>query len=174
MNALIEAIRHDSLVGVRKILEREHPDLNEATVVCNEFDIDDPDEIPLLFWVIQSDASLDMIEMLISYGMDLTRVNHEGLGALDVAVKHKRMDVVKLCGEHGISYTQSRRRSGMTPLMLAAGFGNREMVDFFLMHGANVSDTDKRGTDAIEYARILGYTDMATYLSEAQKEKQGR
>ena len=173
---LIEALKHDSLVRARKILTTHPIDLNEMTITCNEYDIDDPDEIPLLFWVIQSHVSREVIEMLMEHGLDLSATNREGLGALDIAIKHRRRDIVELCGEQGISYTQSRRRSGLTPLMLAASFSDFEMVDFLLEHGASIEDTDKRGTDAIEYARVLGQTKMMKYLEEqkgSQKEKQG-
>ncbi len=166
MKELINAIRHDSLVGVRKLLETNDIDLNEEVMICDEYEMDDPDEIPLLFWMISSGVSSEMIELLISKGLDISQVNRDGLGALDVAIKHNRIDVIKLCGQHGISYIETKRRSGMTPLMAAASFGNRELVDFFLAQGASVYDTDKRGTDAIEYARILGHAAMAEYLDE--------
>jgi ankyrin repeat protein len=176
MTELLEAIRHDSLVGVRKQLESNPVDLNTATVLCDEYEMDEPDEIPLMFWAIQIGASLEMIELLMAHGLDITAVNREGLGALDIAIKHRRHDVVALCGQQGVSYTQSRRRSGMTPLMLAASFNDTEMVDYFVAHGASVWDGDKRGTTAMEYARVLGQAKMVDYLEKigkAQKEKQG-
>jgi len=173
---LLEALRRDSRVHVRKLLADTSLDLTEAEVLCDGYGIEDPDEIPLLFWVIGQGISLEAIEMLMEHGLDLTWTNREGLGALDIAIKNRRRDIVDLCIRQGISLTTSPRRSGLTPLMLAASFGDVEMVDLLLANGASVDDTDKRGTSAIEYARVLGQTKMVEYLEkkrESQKEKQG-
>jgi ankyrin repeat protein len=64
----------------------------------------------------------------------------------------------------------------MTPLMVAASFNNTEMVDYLIARGASVWEQDKRGTTAMEYARMLGLNGMVAYLEkigESQKEKQG-
>jgi len=173
---LLEALRRDQRVHVRKLLTRIPLDLNEAEVVCDGYGIDDPDAIPLLFWAIQSGVTVEALALLIEHGLDLAWTNRDGLGALDIAIKHRRHDVVEMCDQAGISLTTTQRRSGVTPLMLAASFGDVAMVDFLLEKGASIDDTDKRGTDAIEYARILGQTKMVEYLTEkkgSQKEKQG-
>jgi len=173
---ILDALRHDQQVHLRKLLEQNPIDLNDAEVVCDQYGIDDPDEIPLLFWAVQSDISREAIEILMAYGLDITWTNREGLGALDIAIKNRRRDLVDLCVEHGVPLTESRRRSGLTPLMLAASFGDKEMVDYLLECGAPIDAADKRGMDAIEYARLLGQIRMKEYLEEkreSQKEKQG-
>jgi ankyrin repeat protein len=176
MEALLEALRHDSLPGIRKYLQSNTIDLNKATILCDQYEMDEPDEIPLMFWAIQVGASREAIELLMEYGLDITACNREGLGAIDIAIRHRRIDLVALCAETGVSLTQSRRRSGMTPLMVAASFNNTEMVDYLIARGASVWEQDKRGTTAMEYARMLGLNGMVAYLEkigESQKEKQG-
>lgn len=174
---LLDAIRHDSLVGIRKYLQSHPIDLNETEVLFNDYDQDEPDELPLLFWLIQIGVSREVIELLIEQGLDISQRNREGLGALDLAIRRHRMDLIKLCAEHGIDLTVSHRRSGLTPLMLAASFSYFDIVDYLIEQGASVEERDKRGTDAIEYARVLGQTKMVEYLEKlreaSQKEKQG-
>jgi len=165
VDKLKEALKHDSLTGVRKILEKNDIDLNQIEIICDQYDIDDPDGVPLLFWLVQNGVSVEMLELLMGYGLDITWVNREGLGVIDVAIKAKRRDIIELCGRNGISFLETRRRSGMTPLMAAAGFGNRDLVDFFLEKGADPRQTDRRGTDAVEYARMLGHASLAKYLA---------
>jgi len=176
-DALKEAIHHDSLVHTRKLLEKHSIDLNDTDVLCDAYEVDEPDEIPLLFWAIQIGASREMIEMLMEQGLDITQVNREGLGAIDVAIRQRRRDLVDLCAEHGVSLTTTKRRSGLTPLMLAASLGDQEMVAYLIEQGASVDDTDKRGTTVLEYARVLGQTKIIEYFEnlerESQKEKQG-
>ncbi len=169
-DTLKEAIRRDSLVHTRKLLEQNPIDLNDTDVLDNEYDLDEPDEVPFLFWVIQVGASRDMVEMLIAQGLDLTQVNREGLSALDVAIKQRRHDLVDLCAAQGLSLTTTQRRSGLTPLMLAASFGDQEMVAYLIDQGASVEDTDKRGTTVLEYARVLGQTKIVAFLEEQRKQ----
>ena len=176
MEPLLQALRHDTLPAIRTYLQTHTIDLNKSTVLCDQYEMDEPDEIPLVFWAIQIGASREAIELLMEHGMDITVCSREGLGALDIAIRHRRIDLVKLCAQAGVSLTQSRRRSGMTPLMVAASFNNTEMVDYLIAHGASVWEQDARGTTAMEYARMLGLTRMVTYLEtigESQKEKQG-
>jgi ankyrin repeat protein len=177
LQALLDAIRHDSLVGIRKYLESHSVDLNATEVLFDDYDQDEPDELPLLFWVIQIGASREVIELLIQHGLDITQLNREGVGALDLAIRRHRMDLIELCVAHGIDVRISRRRSGLTPLMLAASFSHFDTVDYLIAQGASVNDRDKRGTDAIAYARVLGQNKMVEYLEKlkkgSQKEKQG-
>jgi hypothetical protein len=47
----------------------------------------------------------------------------------------------------------------LTPLMMAAGYGNREMVALFLRHGANPRAVDLDGLTALDYA-LMGMLDV--------------
>ncbi len=154
--ALLEAVERDNLVALRKILESGTVDLDGEVIIGEEYDLDEPDEIPLLFYVIQKGISPEALEMLLEAGMDLHFVNREGLGALDVAIKYRRPEIVRLCKERGISLTTTRRKSGMTPLMLAAAFNDTEMVEYLLEEGAELNGVDSYGMTALDYARKMG------------------
>ncbi len=170
LNALVEAIENDNQVAIKKLLD-SGIDLNSDVVIGAEYEeIDDPDEIPLLFFVIMKGVDLDIIKMLIDAGMKLDYYTKEGLGAVDVAIKYRRSDIVKLCKEKGIDIVGTKRKSGMTPLMLAASFSDYDMVDFLLKEGANLQVRDRYGMRAIDYAAKMGQKRMKEYLEKRSQE----
>ena len=155
MSALLEAVERDNLVALRKVLESGAADLSGEVVIGEEYELDEPDEIPLLFYLIQKGISLEALKMLVEAGMDLHFVNREGLGALDIAIKYRRPDIVRFCKEQGICLSTTRRKSGMTPLMLAAAFNDTEMVKYLLEEGAELNGVDRYGMTALDYARKM-------------------
>ncbi|WP_457607347.1 ankyrin repeat domain-containing protein [Nitratifractor sp.] len=163
---LLEAIERDNLVALRKLLESGQVDLDAEVVIGEEYDLDEPDEIPLLFYAIMKGVSLEALELLLEAGLDLAFVNREGLGALDIAIKYRRPDIVRLCKERGISLDQSRRKSGMTPLMLAAAFNDTEMVRYLLDEGASIDTVDNFGMTALDYARKMDQGKVKELLEE--------
>jgi len=164
MQELLEAIERDNLVAMKKILEKGDVDLEAEVVIGEEYDLDEPDEIPFLFFVIQKGISLEALKLLVEAGLDLAYVNREGLGALDIAIKYRRPDIVRLCKEEGVSLSESRRKSGMTPLMLAAAFNDTEMVKYLIEEGADVNGVDKFGMTALDYARKMDQGKVKEYL----------
>lgn len=171
---LLQALERDSLVEIKKLLEEDDIDLESDVIVGEEYDMEEPDEIPLLFYAIMHGASLEAIEMMIEAGMPIDTYTREGIGALDIAIKYKRSDIVKLCKEHGISLTTTKRKSGMTPIMLAAGFNDKEMVEFLLKEGADPSERDKHGMNAMDYASRLGFKKMKSFIEDKISEKKSK
>jgi len=163
---LLKAIEHDSLPKIKELLNNKKYDLTAEVIIGQEYDLDEPDEIPLLFYTIQTGASIEAIQLLIEYGMPLKYTNREGLGAVDFAVKYRRRDVVNLCKEHGIDLSGSKRKSGLTPLMLAASFNDIEMMKFLISEGANPQERDKFGMNAIDYAKKLGQKRAVEFLED--------
>ena len=168
MQILLEALKHDNLVALKKRLESGEVDLTQEVIIGAEYELDEPDEVPLLSFAISSGASLEAIEMLVDAGVDITEVNREGVGALDIAIKHKRMDIVALCERHGVDLCTSRRKSGVTPLILAASFNDMEMVTYLLSKGASVEETDNYGMTAAAYAKRLGQKKMLEFLESQE------
>ncbi len=166
LQSLLEAIERDNLVAIRKLLDEGKVDLDAEVVIGEEYDLDEPDEIPLLFYVIMKGISLEALDLLLKAGLDLDYTNREGLGALDIAIKYRRPDIVRLCKEQGISLDQSRRKSGMTPLMLAAAFNDTEMVEYLLQEGADINAVDRYGMTALDYARKMGQGRVKELLEE--------
>ncbi len=166
MKDLLEALERDNLVALKKILDLGSVSLDEEVVIGEEYELDEPDEVPLLHYAIQFNASLEAIEMLVSYGVDILEINREGLGALNIAIKYKRTDIVNLCEAHGISLLESRRRSGLTPLMLAATFNDFDMVSLLIDKGADVNAIDNYGMSASDYAKRMSQKKMLEFLAK--------
>lgn len=168
MDALLEAIEQDSIPQIKKLLKNGDYNLNQDVIVGKEYDLEEHDEIALLFYLIQNGASLDAINLLLEHGMDLTYTNREGLSALDFAIKYRREDIIKLCKDKGISLTKSSRKSGLTPLMLAASFNDVNLMKFLIKEGADINERDKFGMNAIDYAYKLGQKRAAEFLENIE------
>jgi ankyrin repeat protein len=53
---------------------------------------------------------------------------------------------------------------GVTPMMVAAAFGNEAMVELLLLHGADPARRDAKGRTAAAYARAAGHPHLAARL----------
>ena len=168
MQELIKALEHDSLVQLKKLLSSGKYNLNSEVEIGTEYDLDEYDEIPLIFWAIQSGVSLEAIKLLIEFGADLAQTTREGVGALDYAIKYRRRDVLELCKESGIDLTTSRRKSGLTPLMLAASFNDIDMMKYLISLGADPKARDNSGMDALDYAAKLGQKNAVKFLEDIE------
>jgi ankyrin repeat protein len=165
MQALLEAIERDNLVQMRKLLEKG-VDLSRPIVIGEEYDLEEPDEIGILFYAIRNQASREAIELLLEYGANLNELDENGITTLDTAIKFRRRDIIDLCIEKGMSVNESTRRSGITPLMLASCFNDIDIARTLIEHGADINATDRSGMSPKDYARKLGQKKMLTFLEE--------
>ncbi len=165
MKALLEAIEHDALVKMRALLE-EGINLEQPIIIGEEYELDEPDEIGLLFYAIRTHASLEAIELLLEYGVDIHQLDDDNISAIDTAIKFKRKDIVQLCIDKGMDLNSTKRRSGILPLLLAACFSDTEMVELLLKNGADLNAADASGMSAKDYAKKLGQKKMVVFLDE--------
>ena len=165
MEELLIAIEHDSLIKI-KALCQSGLDLSTPILMGQEYELEDPDETTILFYAIRSSASIEAIEILLAYGVDITEINQDGLSAIDIAIKFRREDVIKLCIEKGMDVNQTHRKSGITPILLAACFNNVSIAKLLLEHGADINSTDRGGLTTKDYAKKLGQKKMLNFLEE--------
>ena len=165
MDELITALQHDALVKIRALC-KSGIDLNTPIDMGKEYDLEDPDETNILFYAIRSQASIEAIEILLEYGVDLEIIDEDGLSAIDVAIKFKREDVIQFCIDKGMDVNTSHRKSGITPILLAACFNNTSIVELLLAHGADINSQDKGGLSTKDYAKKLGQKKMLAFLEE--------
>jgi len=165
MNEVARAIEHDSIAKLKSLL-KEDIDLNKPVLIGEEYDLEEYDEVSPLFYAIRTHASLALIRFLLEHGVDLHQTDRDGISALDTAIKFKRKDVIELCLENGFDLNRTQRKSGITPVMLAACFSDTEMMQTLLDAGGELNAVDKTGMSPLDYARKLGQKKMQTFLEE--------
>ena len=165
MNPVTEAIENDSVAKMKSLI-KEGIDLNKPILIGEEYELDEYDEISPLFYAIRKRASLEMIELLLDNGVELTQTDSDGVSALDMAIKFRRKDVIRFCIDRGFDLNTTKRKSGILPVMLAACFSDMEMMQILLDAGGEINAIDKTGMSPKDYAKKLGQKKMVEYLNE--------
>jgi len=98
--------------------------------------------------------------------MDPECCNNEGLSAVDVAIKHGREDILRYLKEKDVDICCSRRKSGMTPLMLAASFNDVKIMEYLISQGSDIDTIDSYGMKAADYARKLKQSKAECFLEK--------
>jgi ankyrin repeat protein len=163
MKELLIALEHDNLVKIKSLC-KQGIDLKEPIVIGQEYELEDYDEISILFYAIRNHASIDAIEVLLEFGLDINEIDEDGLSAIDIAIKFSREDVVKLCIDRGVDINKTTRKSGINPIILASCFGNISMVRLLIENGADINSMDNSGVSAKDYAKKLGQKKMFEFL----------
>jgi len=165
MNRLIEAIENDSVVSVKKLC-KSGIDLSRSITIGLEYDLEDHDQVSVLSYAIRNYASIELIEVLLEYGCDLHEIDDDGLSSIDIAIKFKREDIIQYCIDNGMDVNKSYRKSGITPIVLAACFNNTSIIELLLKNGAHINAHDGSGMSAKDYALKLGQKKTVDFLHE--------
>ena len=165
MNPLTQAIENDSIAKVKSLI-KEGVDLNKPILIGEEYELDEYDDISPFFYAIRKRASLEMLELFLENGVDMMATDSEGVSALDMAIKFKRKDVIQFCIDKGFDLNATKRKSGITPVMLAACFSDYEMMQMILDGGGDINAVDQVGMSPKDYAKKLGQVKMVEYLNE--------
>ncbi len=152
--ALIEALEEDNLLKVKQLI-KQGVDLDEET----------EEEASMLFFAFRKKCSPELIRLMIEAGADLSITSPLGISVLDEAIALGDLDLIKyLVLEKGFDVNRTRRKSGVTPLMIASSYGYEEIVAFLLEQGADLMAVDKIGMSALDYTERLGKKRMFAYL----------
>ncbi|RLA60348.1 MAG: ankyrin repeat domain-containing protein [Epsilonproteobacteria bacterium] len=165
MNPLTLAIENDSIAQVKALI-KSGIDLNKPILIGEEYDLEDHDDISPFFYAIRKYACLDMLETFLEQGIDLHETDSDGISALDIAIKFKRKDVIQFCIDRGFDINATKRKSGITPVILAACFSDTDMMELLLKNGASLNIADRSGMSAKDYAKKLGQKKMIAFLDE--------
>ena len=98
-------------------------------------------------------------EMLSRYKIQSENKQVGGLvrAACKARPRQNRHLVAEVLMNAGLSPNDNSPSSGQTPLMIAAGDGNTDLMEVLLSHGADIHAQDKHGKNVAHFACIGGY-----------------
>ncbi len=161
MSDIQKAISLDSYVQIKKYI-KNGGDLNQ--IIENE---DNENDECLMFYAIHKKCSFDTLKFMIENGFDIDYTDNEGVGIFDEAIVLGDMEFIEyLLVEKNIDANQTKRKSGLTPIIQAACYGNIELIKLLISHGADVNIKDSFNLSAADYARKLQRKKMQKFLEE--------
>ncbi len=120
-------------------------------------DLLNEDHIPILHLAIRA-RQVETTEVIIAAGADPNiRSSDRGNTAVAEAAAMKSPRIMKKLMEAG-GDPNTATLDGQTPLMIAVGDGDKEVVEILLDAGASLDATDKLGMSPMKYARLFNKT----------------
>ncbi|XP_067650360.1 ankyrin repeat domain-containing protein 50-like [Haliotis asinina] len=97
-------------------------------------------------------------------GGETKLVDDRGYNILHLAALSGQVEMVKIILSLTTVDINSRTHTGQTPLMTAAYEGHKDVFEFLLSKGANVSYVDDKGDNILHHASYGGHTEMVQYI----------
>ncbi|XP_046365631.2 ankyrin repeat domain-containing protein 17-like [Haliotis rufescens] len=108
----------------------------------------------------------DVVELLVSKGADVSLSDKRGNNLLHFASRGGQVEVVKYVLSLGRLSINSRGWKKMTPVMLAAEKGHKEVVEVLVSKGANVSLVYDGGNNILCLASRKGHEEVVKYVMD--------
>ena len=160
MSDIINAIEENNYLKVKTSLKAGEDPNQLVEISEDEFET-------LLFFAIRKRVDLDIIELIIEEGGFLDYISDDGVNALDEAVIFGQLELAKyLIHEKNFDVNFTKRKSGMTPFIQAACYGDIELMKFLIECGADISARDKNGVDALGYTQVLGRKKAEEFIKD--------
>jgi len=157
---LLLALQIDSLRVARHLIEQPALDLEASNPVG---------ETALMLAAIR--GHLDLVRRLIERR---AQVNRPGWTPLHYAASHdgeQALPIAQLLLQHH-AFIEARSPNGSTPLMLAAHYGRREVVQLLLREGAEPLARNQQGLNAIDFAMLARRPDVAETIADSVRVQQ--
>ncbi|XP_067653728.1 uncharacterized protein [Haliotis asinina] len=106
----------------------------------------------------------DVVGFLVGRGADVSLVSRFGNNVLQLACYGGDLDTVKLILSLKVLDINTRGQYSRTPVMAAAWKGQRDVVEFLVGRGADVSLVDKGGDNALHLSCMGGDLDTVTFV----------
>ncbi|XP_048241858.1 ankyrin repeat and sterile alpha motif domain-containing protein 1B-like [Haliotis rufescens] len=150
---LSDACHNGDLSAVRRILSEGRADIN-----CRKVNGWTP--------VMRASATghRDVVDLLMSKGADLSVMDRAACNILHVACWNGQVEVVKFVLSQGMVNINCRGWKKMTPVMMTAHFGRREVMKLLVGEGADVSLVDSKGDNILHLACLTGRMKVVKYV----------
>ena len=115
------------------------------------------------FWLSAFYGHIDIMNFLVSKGIDKGSRNQNGSNALHIAVKKGDFRVIQALIELGFPLDQTKN-NGVTATGIAAYKGGLKSLDMLYRAGANISKLSKQGISPLYLAIKANRIDCINYL----------
>ncbi|XP_067650397.1 ankyrin repeat domain-containing protein 17-like [Haliotis asinina] len=106
----------------------------------------------------------EICDLLVRFGGRMDLVDDKGHNILHLSALSGQVEMMKYILSLNTTDIDSRTQTGATPLMKAAYVGHKNVFEFLVSNGANVSHVDDRGDNILHHASFGGHTDMVQYI----------
>ncbi|XP_048242766.1 uncharacterized protein LOC124128465 isoform X2 [Haliotis rufescens] len=106
----------------------------------------------------------DVVKLLVNKGADVSLVDKDGNNILHYACMEGDVETVKCVLSRNMVDINSRGQRSRTPVMLAAGWGNGELVELLVNEGADVSLVDDEGYNILHLACMIGHLETPEFV----------
>ncbi|XP_067660925.1 ankyrin repeat domain-containing protein 50-like [Haliotis asinina] len=106
----------------------------------------------------------EVVELLVKHGADLSLSKRSGGNILHHVCQRGHYKLVKYVLSLNMVDINSRWWMKRTPVMVAARYGHKEVVELLVNHGANLLLSDIRGNNILQLACTAGHIDVVKYI----------
>jgi len=178
MNVLISAgadINHKSkgngVTPLMEVLNANYIDMAKL-LIARGADINIKSNSGATALIFAAGRSKEVVELLLSKGADINVRTVNNLGVftncvMGLYVGYVSYDLAELLLEKGADINEENTNeyaAGETPLFIAAGEDNEELVSFLIKNGANVNAKSKEGKTPLSVAEKAGNTNIIELL----------
>ncbi|XP_067648871.1 ankyrin repeat domain-containing protein 50-like [Haliotis asinina] len=117
---------------------------------------------PLMMAVVYRHS--DVFKFLMRNGADVSQVDDYGCSVLHLSCRGREMDVVKYLLSQSSIDINKKGDKGMTPVMVAVICRYRDVLEFLMQNGADVSQVDDSGHNILHLASQSGRVEMVNYI----------
>lgn len=133
--------------------------------IRTNFDEDNlPETVYDALYVASGQSLFSVVEYLLSYGVDASRISKHGTTVYNGAVFKKNYDMIELFDDYYVNQTPDR--NGRTPLHVSAKLKDEEMTGFLLDLGGDPSASDWRGFAPLHIAAKNGCIPVIEVLAD--------